>query len=116
MTSPTAGPIVLTSAGAKAVASVIGYDQYGNVFTGPIPTPVFTASDTAGKIATFDPTTGDITAVANGVDTITASVQTVDAAGNPVTLTDSETVTVNIPVAPPPPPPYLASVKVAFSQ
>lgn len=110
----TPGPVTLTSVGQTVTASVIGYDQFGNVFTGTIPTPVFSASDTAGTIATFDTTTGLVTAVANGVDSITATVTTTDASGNPVTLTDTETVTVAIPVVTPPEP-VLSSIKVAFA-
>jgi hypothetical protein len=113
-TMATAGPITLTTAGQTATASVIGYDQFGNVFTGTIPTPTFTASDTTGAIATFDPATGLVTAVANGVDSITATVSTTDANGNPVTLTDTETVTVAIAVVPPPTP-VLTTIKVAFA-
>ena len=114
MATPVAGPITLTSVGQTVTASVIGYDQFGNVFTGTIPTATFTASDTAGTIATFDPTTGLVTAVANGVDSITATLSTTDSTGAPVTLTDTETVTVAIPVVPPPTP-VLSSIKVAFS-
>ena len=109
------GPVTLTTVGATVTASVVGFDQFGNPFTGTIPTPTFTASDTAGAIATFDPATGLVTAVANGVDSITATVSTTDANGNPVTLTDTETVTVAIPGPPPPPTPVLSSIKVAFA-
>lgn len=116
MSTPVAGPVTLNAVGQQVIASVIGYDQFGNPWTGTIPTPTFTASDTAGSIATFDPSTGTVTAVANGVDSITATVQTTDGNGNPVTLTDTETVTVAIPAPPPPPAPYLASIKVAFAQ
>jgi hypothetical protein len=108
------GPVTLTTLGQTVTASVVGFDQFGNPFTGTIPTPTFTASDTAGAIATFDPTTGLVTAVANGIDSITATVDTTDANGNPVTLTDTETVTVAIPVVTPPTP-ILSSVKVAFA-
>lgn len=114
MSTPVAGPVTLTTEGQQVTASVIGYDQFGNVFTGTIPPATFTASDTAGSIATFDPSTGLVTAVANGVDSITAIVSTTDAQGNPVTLTDTETVTVAIPVVPPPTP-VLTSIKVAFA-
>ena len=111
MADSTAGPVVLTAVGAPVTATVIGYDQFGNVFEGNFPNPTFTASDTTGAIATFNTTSGLITAVANGVDTITATVTTTDANGNPVTLTDSETVTVALAVVPP----VLTTIKVAFS-
>lgn len=110
----TPGPVTLTSVGQTVTASVIGFDQFGNVFTGNIPTPTFTSDDSAGAIATFDPSTGLVTAVANGVANITATVQSTDANGNPVTLTDTESVTVAIPVVTPPTP-VLSSIKVAFA-
>ena len=110
---PVAGPVTLTTLGQQVTASVLGFDHFGNPFTGPIPTPTLSSDDTSGAIATFDPTTGLTTAVANGVANITAKVQTVDANGNPVTLTDTEAVTVAIPVVPPPTP-VLSSIKVAF--
>ena len=105
----TAGPVTLTSVGQTVTASVIGYDQFGNVFTGTIPTPVFTSDDTAQAIVTFDPTTGLTTAVANGVANITATLTTAEG----LALTDTESVTVAIPVTPPPTP-VLSSIKVAF--
>jgi hypothetical protein len=107
------GPVTLTTAGQVVTASVVGFDQFGNPFTGEIPTPTFTSSDTAGAVATLDPATGVVTAVANGVASITASVTLTDPNGNPVTLTDTETVTVAIPVVTPPTP-VLSSIKVAF--
>lgn len=108
--APVVGPVTLTSVGAVVYASVVGYDQFGAVFTGPIPTPTFTDSDADGTIATFDPTTGAVTAVGSGVDSITASLTTAEG----LSLTDTETVTVSIAVVPPPTP-VLTSIKVAFS-
>ena len=110
----TPGPITLTSAGQTVTATVVGYDQFGNVFTGTIPTPTFTSSDSTGAFATFDASTGLVTAVANGVVSITATVTATDAAGAPTTLTDTETVTIAIPVVTPPTP-VLSSIKVQFS-
>jgi len=107
----TAGPVTLTAIGATVTASVIGFDQFGNVFTGNFPNPVFTASDTAGAICTFNPATGLVTAVGNGVDSITATVTTVDAINNPLILTDTEAVTVALAVVPP----VLTTIKVAFT-
>lgn len=109
-TMATAGPITLTSVGQTATASVVGFDQFGQPFTGTIPTPTFTASDTTGAIATFDPSTGIVTAVANGVDNITATLTTAEG----LSLTDTEAVTVAIPVVPPPTP-VLTTIKVAFA-
>lgn len=111
-TNPVVGPITLTAVGQSATASVVGFDQFGQPFLGTIPTPTFSASDTTGAIATFDPATGLVVAVANGVDNISASVVTTGPDGNPLTLTDSESVTVAIPVVVP----VLSSIKVAFSQ
>jgi hypothetical protein len=108
-TMPTAGPVTLTSAGQTVTASVIGYDQFGNVFAGPIPTPNFSSSDSAEAVIDFDPATGLVTAVANGVANITATLTTAEGAS----LSDTEAVTVAIPVVPPPTP-VLSSIKVAF--
>jgi hypothetical protein len=106
----TAGPVILTTVGQQVTASVIGYDQFGNVFTGTIPTPTFTSSDAAQAVVTFDPTTGLTTAVANGVANITASLTTAEG----LALTDTESVTVAIPVTPPPTL-VISSIKVAFA-
>lgn len=111
----TPGPVTLTTAGQTVTASVVGFDQFGNVFTGDMPTPSLSSDDPTGVIATFDPSTGLVTAVANGVANITAGVTTTDANGNPITLTDTESVTVAIPGPPPPPAPILSSIKVAFA-
>lgn len=108
MGTPVAGPITLTTAGQTVTASVLGFDQFGAPFTGPIPTPTFSSSDTAGAVITFDPTTGLVTAVANGVANITASLTT--AAG--LALTDTEAVTVAISSGGTP---VLSSIKVAFA-
>ena len=106
---PTAGPITLTTAGQQVTASVLGFDQFGNPFTGPMPTATLSSDDTAGDIVTFDPSTGLVTAVGNGVANIAASLTTAEG----VALTDTEAVTVAIPVVPPPTP-VLSSIKVAF--
>lgn len=107
MATPVAGPVTLTAVGQTVTASVLGFDQFGNPFTGTIPTPTFTASDTTGAIATFDPATGLVTAVANGVDSITASLTTAEG----LALSDTEAVTVAIPVVAP----VLTTIKVAFA-
>jgi hypothetical protein len=107
--APVAGPITLTTAGAIAVASVLGFDQFGNPFTGTMPVASYSSDDTAGDIVTFDPSTGLVTAVGNGVANITASLTTAEGEA----LTDTEAVTVALsgggggtPV--------LSSIKVAF--
>ncbi len=114
--APVAGPLTLVLAGQTAIASVIGFDQLGNPWTGAMPPAVFTDDDTAGAIiilADNGDGTDTVTAVANGVANVTATVQTTDGNGNPITLTDTEAVTVAIPVVPPPTP-ILSSIKVAF--
>ena len=105
-----AGPVTLTTAGQQVTASVLGFDQLGNPFTGTMPTATLSSSDTAQAVVTFDPTTGLTTAVANGTANITASLTTAEG----LALTDTETVTVAIPVVPPPTP-VLSSIKVAFA-
>lgn len=107
MATPVAGPVTLTAVGQTVTASVLGFDQFGNPFTGTVPTPTFSASDTTGAIATFDPATGLVTAVANGVDSITASLTTAEG----LALSDTEAVTVAIPVVAP----VLTTIKVAFA-
>jgi hypothetical protein len=105
----TPGPVTLTTAGQQVTASVVGFDQFGQPFTGEIPAATLSSDDAAGAIVTFDPATGLTTAVANGVANITASLVTVEG----LSLTDTESVTVAIEVVPPPTP-VLSSIKVAF--
>jgi hypothetical protein len=104
------GPITLVAVGATATASIVGFDQFGQPFLGPMPVPTLSSDDTAGAIATLDPSTGKVTAVANGVANITGSLTIAEG----LSLTDTETVTVAIPVTPPPPQ-VLSSIKVAFA-
>jgi hypothetical protein len=106
----TAGPVTLTSVGQTVTASVLGFDQFGNPWTGPLPTVNLTSDDTSSAIVTFDPATGLVTAVANGVANITATLTTTEGAA----LADTEAVTVAIPIVPPPVP-VLSSIKVAFA-
>lgn len=115
MTPPTpiAGPVILTTAGEVATASVLGFDQFGNPWTGTIPPVTFTSSDTAGAVITSVPgtdgLTDTVTAVANGTASLTASLTTAEG----LNLTDTETVTVAI--GPPAGTPVLTSIKVAFA-
>lgn len=106
---PTPGPITLIFAGQTSVASVVGFDQFGAPWTGPMPVATLSSDDAAGAIVTFDPTTGLTTAVANGVANISGSLTTLEGKA----LSDTEAVTVAIPIVPPPPP-VLSSIKVAF--
>jgi len=105
---PTAGPVTLTTAGQQVTASVLGFDQFGQPFTGAMPAATLTSDDSAQAIVQFDPTTGLTTAVADGTANITASLTTAEG----LALTDTETVTVAIN---PPPTPVLSSIKVAFA-
>ena len=109
-TMPTAGPVTLTAVGQQVTASVLGYDQFGQPFTGTMPTATLSSDDTAQAIVTFDPTTGLTTAVANGVANISATLTTAEGPS----LSDTEDVIVAIPIVPPPTP-VLSSIKVAFS-
>ena len=106
---PTPGPVTLTTAGQQVTASVLGFDQNGQPFTGTMPPATLSSDDTAQAIVTFDPATGLTTAVANGVANITANLTTAEG----LALTDTEAVTVAIPVVPLPTP-VLSSIKVAF--
>jgi hypothetical protein len=106
----TPGPVTLTTAGQQVTASVVGFDQFGQPFTGEIPAATFSSDDASSAIVTFDPTTGLTTAVANGVANITATLTTAEG----LSLSDTEAVTVAIPVVPPPTP-VLSSIKVAFA-
>lgn len=112
-TAPVAGPVILTTAGEVATASVLGFDQFGNPWTGTIPPVTFTSSDTAGAVITSVPgtdgLTDTVTAVANGTASLTASLTTAEG----LSLTDTETVTVAI--GPPAGTPVLTSIKVAFA-
>ena len=106
----TAGPVTLTSVGQIVTASVLGFDQFGNPWTNPLPSYTLTSDDTAEAIVELDPATGTVTSVANGVANITATLTTAEGAS----LSDTEAVTVAIPVVPPPTP-VLSSIKVAFA-
>ncbi len=101
------GPVTLT-VGQVTVASVDGYDQNGNVFTGTIPAPVWSIDN-----ATFDSIAADaansanedVTSLAVGVANVTATVTTATGA----VLTDTEAVT-NVAQAP-----VLSSIKINFA-
>ena len=107
---PTAGPVTLTTLGQQVTASVLGFNQFGTPFSGTMPPATLSSDDNAQAIVTFDPTTGLTTAVANGIANITASLTTAEG----LALTDTEAVTVAIPVVPPPTE-VLSSIKVAFA-
>lgn len=107
---PTPGPVTLTTAGQTATAVVVGFDQFGNPWTGAIPTVSWTVDNTA-IVTQADNGDGTdvVTAVANGTANLTASLTTVEG----LALTDTEQVIVNIAVVPPPTP-VLSVIKVQF--
>jgi hypothetical protein len=113
MSAPVEGAVTLTTVGQLATASILGFDQFGNPWTGTIP-PVNYAIDNPA-IATSTPNADGVTdavvAVANGTANLTASLTTAEG----LALTDTEQVIVALTVAPPPPTPVLSSIKVAFS-
>lgn len=106
------GPVTLTSAGQVTTASINGFDQFGNAWTGTIPLVTFTIDNSAfaTSVPNADGITDAVTAVATGVANLTATLTTFEG----LALTDTETVTVNIPVVPPPVP-VLSSIKIAFA-
>ena len=107
---PTAGPVTLTTAGQTVTASILGFDQFGNPWTGPIPPVSYSIDNPA--IATSTPNadgeTDAVAAVANGTANLTASLTTAEG----LALTDTEQVIVNIPAPPPPPTPVLTSISI----
>lgn len=105
MADPVVGPVVM-NVGDAVIASVVGFDQNGQVFAGPIPPVTFSIDDSS--IASLDAASGEVDGIAGGVANLTANVTSAEG----LALTDTETVTV---VALPPPTPVLSSVKVAFT-
>lgn len=106
------GAVTLTTAGQQATASILGFDQFGNPWTGAIPPVSYSIDDST--IATSTPNADGVTdvvaAVANGVANLDANLTTAEG----LALSDTETVTVAIPVVPPPTP-VLSSIKIAFA-
>lgn len=108
----TVGPVTLTTAGQVVTASIAGFDQLGNPWTGTIP-PVTYAIDNsaiATSVPNADDLTDAVTAVSNGVANLTASLTSAEG----LALTDTESITVAIPVVPPPTP-VLSSIKIQFA-
>jgi hypothetical protein len=77
------GPITLTSAGQTDQTVIVGKDQFGNPWTGPIPTATY-ADDNAAAAAVDS--TGLVTAVASGTDNVTASLTTAEGLSLSATL------------------------------
>jgi hypothetical protein len=98
-------PLTLT-VGQTAVATVVGFDQNGQPFTGPIPAPSWSIDNpTFDSIAAdgINPAAEDITSLAVGVANLTATVQ-----GPAGPLTDTEAIT-NVQ------PQVLTSIQIQFA-
>jgi hypothetical protein len=94
---PTPGPVTLTSAGQTVQAVLANpLDQFGQPFTGEIPPLTF--ADDNSTVAMTDPTTGLVTAVANGTDNVSATLT--NSAGAVITGTPLQVI-VDIPAAVP---------------
>jgi hypothetical protein len=90
----TIGPVTLTTAGQSVTASIAGFDQFGNPWTGVIPPVTYTIDNPSVATSTpnADGLTDGVVAVANGVANLTATLTTAEG----LALTDTETVTVAI--------------------
>jgi hypothetical protein len=101
---PTPGPVTLTAVGQQVTAVIANaMDQFGQPWTGEIPAATF--SDDNPAAATTDPSTGVVTAVANGQDSVGATLT--NSAGAVITGTPL-VVIVDIPA----PVPVLSSFEV----
>ena len=100
------GPVNI-NVGQKTKATVLGFDQNGAAFTGPIPTATYAIDNTALDSATDDGANGsDIVSLAAG--TANLSVSLTSAEGLP--LSDSTQIINAAPA------PVLSSVKLDFTQ
>lgn len=95
------GPLTI-AVGQSYVATVVGFDQNGAPFTGPIPTPTFAVADST--VASIDPTSGAGAGLAGGVTGVTGSLTSTEG----LALSDTETLTVTAVV------PVLSSIKVSL--
>ena len=96
------GPILIT-VGQKVLLSVLGFDQFGAAFTGPIPTPFWTVSDPSQDSSSPQPDgTSVIASLSPGTTSVTASLTT----ANGIVLADTEAIT-NLAE-----PPVLSSIKI----
>lgn len=102
------GPVTL-KVGQKTKATVVGFDQFGQPFTGPIPSPSYSIDNPALDSLADDGAGGsDVTSLAEGVANFTATVTSAEG----LSLSDTETITnspADVPV------PVLSSVKVSFT-
>jgi len=96
------GPILIT-VGQKVLLSVLGFDQFGAPFTGPIPAPFWTVSDPSQDSSSPQPDgTSVIASLSAGTTSVTASLTT----ANGIALADTEAIT-NLAE-----PPVLSSIKI----
>jgi len=95
------GPLTIAVA-QKYVATVVGFDQNGAPFSGPIPAATFAVAD--ATVASIDPTAGTGAGLAAGVTGVSASLTSAEG----LALTDTETLTVTAA------PPVLTSIKVSL--
>src|SRR6266481_2772475 len=95
------GPLTI-AVGKPFVASVVGFDQNGSPFGGPIPAATFAVAD--ATVASIDPTAGTGSGLAGGVTGVSASLTSAEG----LALTDTETLTVTAVV------PVLSSIKVSL--
>ena len=105
----TIGPVTLT-AGQSVTASIAGFDQNGNPWTGTIPPVTYTidAPTVATSTPNADGLTDGITAVAAGVANLTATLTTAEG----LALTDTEAITVTGGTTGTP---VLSSIKLQFA-
>lgn len=106
------GPVTL-NVGQSATATVVGFDQLGAPWTGPIPTPTFSVDNPA--IASSTPSADGQSAVVLGVSEGVANESASLTTAEGLALSTSETVTVSAPPPPPPPTPVLSSIKLNFA-
>jgi len=95
------GPLTL-AVGKTFTATIVGFDQNGAAFSGPIPAPSFSVDNPA--VATVDATAGSGVAVSAGVANVTGSLTSAEG----LAISDTETVTVTAVV------PVLSSIKVSL--
>ena len=74
---PNPGPITLVAAGETDQTVIVALDQFGQPFTGPIPTATYVSDNDAA--ATVD-SNGLVSAVANGNANVSASLTTAEGA------------------------------------
>jgi hypothetical protein len=116
MSAPTGfteGPVTLVTAGQTVQAIVDGYDQFGNSMPAGFVMPTATWTVDNPSFATSTPNADGSTtvaAVADGVANLSVTLTSAEG----LALTDTEAITVAIPVTPPPVS-VLSSVKVAFA-